>query len=101
MFKTTLSVALVTLGVLGLSACDVRQTQEGSVTLPKYEVEKTKEGNVTLPKYDVTTPDVKVGTTEKTVTVPTITTTEKKVEMPTISVTSGSEKAAEKDLAKK
>jgi hypothetical protein len=68
-----------------LSACDVKKTQEGNVTLPK--VEKTQEGNVTMPKYDVTAPKVDIGTTEKTVTVPTVKTEEKKVEVPKVTVT--------------
>ena len=94
MFKTTLIAAVVSAGVLGLTGCDVKKTQEGNVTVPKYEVEKTKEGSVTLPKYDVTTPDVKVGSKETTVTVPTVKTEEKTIEVPTISVTTGKEKAA-------
>ena len=73
MLKTTLAIAIVSLGALGLTACDVKKTKEGNVTLPK--VEKTQEGNVTLPKYDVTAPDVNVGTKEKTVTVPSVTVT--------------------------
>ncbi len=87
MLRTTLAIGLVALGTLGLSACDVKKTQEGNLTLPKYEVEKKQSGDVTLPKYDVTPPDVKVGTTEKTVTVPTIKAEEKKIEVPTVSVT--------------
>ncbi|MBA3592882.1 MAG: hypothetical protein H0W47_03670 [Polaromonas sp.] len=87
MFKTTLAVALVSVGALGLSACDVKKTQEGNITVPKVEVTKTKEGDITLPKYDVKTPDVSVGTTEKTVTVPTVKVEEKKIEVPTVTVT--------------
>ncbi len=92
MFKTTLSIALVSIAAIGLSACDVKKTQEGNVTVPKYEVEKKASGDVTLPKYDVTTPDVKVGTTEKTITVPKVTTEEKKVELPKVDVVTGKEK---------
>jgi hypothetical protein len=77
MFKTTLSIALVSIAAIGLSACDVKKTQEG---------------NVTLPKYDVTTPDVKVGTTEKTIIVPTVKTEEKKVGMPKVEIVTGKEK---------
>ncbi|MES2280054.1 MAG: hypothetical protein V4542_01435 [Pseudomonadota bacterium] len=88
MYKhTTIAIAFVSLGVLGLSGCDVKKTQEGDVTLPKVEVNKTQEGNVTLPKYDVTTPDVKVTTTEKTVTVPTIKSEDKTIEVPKVTVT--------------
>jgi hypothetical protein len=87
MRKTILTFTLMSLGALALTACDVKKTQEGNVTVPKYEVEKTQSGNVTLPKYDITGPDVKVGTTEKTVTVPTIKAEEKKIELPTVKVT--------------
>lgn len=69
--KSTLLLATAFSAALALSACDVKKTQEGNVTLPK--VEKTQEGNVTVPKYDVTAPDVNVGTKEKTVTVPSVT----------------------------
>lgn len=84
---TTIAIALVSLGALGLSGCDVKKTQEGNVTLPKVEVNKTQDGDVTLPKYDVKTPDVNVTTTEKTVTVPTIKPEEKTVEVPKVTVT--------------
>lgn len=92
MLKTTLTAGMIAIGALGLAACDVKKTQEGNVTVPKYEVEKTQSGDVTLPKYDVTTPDVKVGTKDATVTVPTITTEEKKVELPTVQVTPAKDK---------
>jgi len=94
MQKTILAAAIVSFGVLGLTACDVKKTQEGNVSVPKYEVEKTKQGDVTLPKYDVTTPDVKVGSTEKSVTVPTVKTEERTINVPTVDVTTGKEKAA-------
>lgn len=94
MLKITIASGIVALGALGLSACDVKKTQEGNVTVPKYEVEKKASGDVTLPKYDVTTPDVKVGTTEKTVTVPTVKTEEKTIEVPTVDITTGKEKQA-------
>jgi hypothetical protein len=35
-------------------------------------VEKKQSADVQLPKYDVTTPDVTVGSKEKTITVPTV-----------------------------
>lgn len=92
MHKSTLAIAIVSFGVLGLSGCDVKKTQEGNVTVPKYEVEKKQSGDVTLPKYDVTTPDVKVGTKEKTVTVPTVKTEEKKIDVPTVQVTPADKK---------
>ena len=68
------------------------EAQEGNVTVPKYEVEKKQSGDVTLPKYDVTTPDVKVGSAEKTITVPKVETEEKKIEVPTVTVTPAEKK---------
>jgi hypothetical protein len=92
MLKTTLTAAIVSAGVLGLTGCDVKKTQEGSVTAPKFEVTKKQDGDVTLPKYDVTTPDVKVGSKEATVNVPTVKTEQRKVEVPTVDVTTAKEK---------
>ncbi|MES2980523.1 MAG: hypothetical protein V4731_19050 [Pseudomonadota bacterium] len=92
MLKTSMTITALALSTLTLVACDVKKTQEGNVTVPKVEVTKTQEGNVTLPKYEVTPPDVKVGTTEKTVTVPTVKTEEKKVEVPTVTVTPAEKK---------
>lgn len=92
MLKTTIAAAIVSISAVGLYGCDVKKTQEGNVTVPKYEVEKKQSGDVTLPKYDVTTPDVKVGTAEKSVTVPTVKTEEKKIEVPTITVTPAEKK---------
>lgn len=93
---TKMSIATLSLAcaaAFGLSACDVRKTQEGNVTLPKYEVEKKQAGDVTLPKYDVKTPDVQVGTAEKKVEVPTgIKTEEKTVEVPTVKVVPADQK---------
>jgi len=94
MIKSATIAVLAAAAALGLSACDVKKTQEGSVNLPKYDVKKTEEGNVTPPKYDVTTPDVKVGTKEETVKVPTVRTEEKKVDVPTVDVTTAKEKEA-------
>jgi hypothetical protein len=90
--KTTLAVGIISAGILGLTGCDVKKTQEGNVDVPKYEVSKKKDGDVTLPKYDVTTPDVKVGSKEATVNVPKVTTEEKKIEVPTVDVTTAKEK---------
>jgi hypothetical protein len=95
MFKTTLAAALVATGVLGLAGCDVKKTQEGNVTVPKYEVEKKQSGQVTLPKYDVTTPDVKVGSKDATVTVPKVETEKKTIEVPTVDVKTAKEKEQE------
>lgn len=97
MSKTTLVATLVAAGLaFGLTGCDVKKTQEGSVTMPKYDVKKEQSGQVTLPKYDVTPPDVKVGSAEKTVTVPKVTTQEKKVDVPTVSVTPAKDKDDQK-----
>ncbi|MDB5838076.1 MAG: hypothetical protein JWQ23_28 [Herminiimonas sp.] len=92
MLKTTLSAVIITVAGLGLTACDVKKTQEGNVTVPKYEVEKKQAGDVTVPKYEVTPPDVKVGTTEKTIDVPTIKKEEKTIEVPTVQVTPAKDK---------
>ena len=92
MFKTTLAVGIISVGVLGLTGCDVKKTQEGNVSVPKYEVTKKKDGDVTLPKYDVTTPDVNVGKKEETVKVPKVTTEERKIDVPTVDVTTAKEK---------
>lgn len=51
--------------VLGLSACDIDQTEEAE--LPEVSVEG---GN--MPEFDVETADVDVGTEEVTVDVPTV-----------------------------
>lgn len=72
MLKKSMLVLVVSALGLGITACDVKKTQEGSVTVPKYEMDKTKEGNVTVPKYEVTPPDVKVSKQEKTVEVPKV-----------------------------
>jgi uncharacterized lipoprotein len=95
MNKSLVIAAAAVATVLGLSACDVRKTQEGSVTAPKYDVTKTQDGNVTVPKYDVTAPDVKVGSKEETVKVPTVKTEERKIAVPTVDVKTGQEKARE------
>lgn len=97
MLKTMLTSALVAAGVLGLAACDVKKTQEGNVSLPKYEVEKKAEGDVTPPKFDVTGPDVKVGTKETTVNVPNVDVkAEKKtITVPDVDVKTGQEKNRE------
>ena len=92
MLKTTIATAIVSICATGLYGCDVKKTQEGNITVPKYEVEKKQSGDVTLPKYEVTPPDVKVGTAEKTVKVPTVKTEEKKIEVPTVTVTPADKK---------
>lgn len=97
MIKTLLTSALVAAGALGLSACDVKKTQEGNVSVPKYEVEKKASGDVTLPKYDVTGPDVKVGSKEATVKVPDVDvkTEQKTITVPDVDVKTGQEKNRE------
>jgi hypothetical protein len=98
MRKSILSIALISaIGALGLAGCDVKKTQEGNVTMPKYEVNKTQQGSVTPPKYDVTTPDVKVGSAEKQVTVPKVTTENREITVPTVEVTPAEEKAKQKE----
>ena len=95
MFKTTaICIAMTSAAIIGMTGCDVKKTQDGNVTLPKFEVEKTKEGNVTLPKFDVTTPDVKVTGTEKTIVVPTLRTEEKSITLPKVEITTAKEKEA-------
>jgi hypothetical protein len=97
MRKTAIAFALAGIGALGLYGCDVKKTQEGNVTLPKYEVEKTQSGDVTVPKYDVTAPDVKVSKTEKEVTVPKVTTEKETITLPKVEVTPADDKTAQKE----
>jgi len=92
MLKRTLIGSTLVMTVLGLAACDVQKTQEGEVKLPKYEVSKTQEGSAKLPEYDVKTPDVKVTTEEKTVSVPTVKTEERTVKVPDVDVTPAKDK---------
>ncbi len=68
----TLALTFAAFALAGLAACDVKKTQEGNITVPKYEVEKTQSGDVTLPKYDVKTPDVNVTTEQKVIEVPKV-----------------------------
>lgn len=58
---------LLASSALALSGCDVEQTEEGE--MPDVDVE-AEGGN--LPEYDVDTPDVDVGTEERTITVPDV-----------------------------
>ncbi|GGW76258.1 hypothetical protein [Alteromonas halophila] len=73
---------------LALSACDVKQTDEGEMPdvdvdggeVPEYEVVKKEDGEMPdvdvdggeVPEYEVETADVEVGTKEKTVSVPDV-----------------------------
>lgn len=63
--KSFVTTALIAVATLGLAACDVDQTEEGS--LPDVDVDADG-GN--LPEYDVEGPEVETGTT--TVEVPTV-----------------------------
>ena len=54
---------------LTLAGCDVDQTKNGA--LPDVDVDVNATGGQ-LPEYNVTTPDVNVGTENKTVQVPTV-----------------------------
>jgi len=85
--QRALLAAIVSTALLGVAGCDVKKTQSGSVTVPKYEVEKTKEGDVTLPKYSVTTPDVKVDGVKKEVLVPKVVMEKETVTVPEVQVT--------------
>lgn len=88
----TIIVVASTFFAVGLTACDVDKTKEGSVDVPKYKVEKTQEGNVKLPEYDVKTPEVTVKKEEKTVEVPTVKKEERTVQVPNVDVTPAKEK---------
>jgi len=92
MLKKTITLAMISSFALALSACDVRKTQEGNVTLPQYEIDKTQQGSLKLPEYDVKTPQVDVRKEEKTVEVPTIKKEERTVEVPNVDVTPARDK---------
>jgi hypothetical protein len=92
MLKKSLTVAVATFIALGLTACDVKKTAEGDVSLPKYDVQKTKDGSAKLPQYDVKTPDVAVNTEEKKVEVPTIKKEERTIQVPNVDVTPAKDK---------
>lgn len=63
--KLRLSLIAIPALLLGLTACDIQQTEEGE--MPKVDVD-VEEGK--MPEYDVQTGDVDVE--EKEVTVPTL-----------------------------
>ncbi len=77
----TLIATFTAASVLGLAGCDVKKTQEG---------------NITVPKYEVTTPDVNVTSKKVEVTVPKVTTEKETVTVPSIDIKTGQEKAEEK-----
>ncbi len=102
MFNSSpLLASLAVAASLGLVGCDVKKTQDGNVTVPKYEVEKKQSGDVTLPKYEVTPPNVTVSTQKTEVVVPKLTTEKETVTLPTVGIKTGQEKAAEKEQARK
>ena len=84
--RSKIALLLAATLVLPLTACQVRQTEEGE--MPEVEVQG---GNV--PEYDVDAADVEVSTTPTDVTVPDIdvTTQERTVPMPDVDVIPPSE----------
>lgn len=90
--KHCMTLLLAGVALVGLSACEVEQVEEGQ--MPEVEVEE--EGQ--LPEYDVDMPDVDVGTTDVEMTVPTdvdVETRPVEVEVPTIDVDMPEEEPAE------
>jgi hypothetical protein len=83
------------LAAAAMTGCDVKKTQEGDVTVPKYE--KTQSGDVTLPKYEVTTPDVTITEKQTEVTVPKVTTEKETVTVPSVDIKTGGEKVRERE----
>lgn len=63
--KLATGLILVPALVLGLAACDVKQTEEGK--MPDVDVEGGQ-----APKYDVDAGDVDVGSEKKEITVPNV-----------------------------
>jgi len=55
--------------------------------MAQYDVEKARSGSVTPPKCEVAPPDVKLGRTGRTITVPKVTTERRKIEVAALSVT--------------
>ncbi|SDS55557.1 hypothetical protein SAMN05216421_1739 [Halopseudomonas xinjiangensis] len=66
-YRKWIAPAAILTAALGLAACDVEQTEEGSMP----DVDVSAEGG-NMPEYDVDAADVDVGTREKTVTVPDV-----------------------------
>lgn len=74
-----LSMATLSLGLLGFAGCDVTKTEEGEAPdvdvqvdpgrLPDYEVD-APEVDVTTEEQEVTVPDVDVDIDEETTTIP-------------------------------
>jgi hypothetical protein len=63
--RKLITSAAAGIALIGLSACDVEQTEEGE--MPEVSVEG---GN--MPEYDVDVPEVVVGTEERTIDVPVV-----------------------------
>lgn len=76
--------------LLGLSACEVKKTEEGRA--PDVDVDvKADPGK--LPKYEVDAADVDVKTKEEKVLVPKVVMEEQKINVPDVDVTMPSEKS--------
>ena len=67
MKKIITVAALAAASCFGLSACDVDQTKEAKAP----DVDVNVQGGQ-LPEFNVTTPEVEVGTENKTIEVPTV-----------------------------
>jgi hypothetical protein len=95
LLKSIAALPALALLAAGLTACDVKKTQEGEA--PKVKVEGGQ-----LPKYDVKGPDVSVDKKETTVTVPEVKVEkkEKTLTVPDVNVKTGGEKRAEEEAAK-
>lgn len=78
-----LIIALTAFGMLGLYSCDIEQKESGEMPTIDIDVE-TEAGS--LPEYDVDWVNIDVGTTTKTITIPTveIVMEEREVEVPFI-----------------
>lgn len=86
MKRNALGILIGTALVATLAGCDVNQTKEGDVTLPKYDVSKTQDGNITAPAYEVTPPEVSVRTEPRTVEVPVVRTEERQINVPNVDI---------------
>ncbi len=82
MSRTILPWIAASVLALTLAGCKVEQTREGR--MPDVDVSVTPG---VMPEYDVRGPDVDVGTTTRTITVPEVTTTEREVTVPDVDVT--------------
>lgn len=80
-YALTTAAAAVIVAAGAFYFIDIDQTQEGK--LPNVDI--SVEGGQ-APEYDVTTGSVDIGTTEKKVTVPTVSLEEKNVTVPTLEI---------------